>query len=303
LRQTLISHNDARMSLPDEVIRYRDRGRWVKSGSHRVFVFESEPPGRETLLLLHGFPTSSYDFTRLAAALDEHYRIVTLDYLGFGLSDKPADFGYSIFEHADAVEIALRELETTRCHVLGHDLGTSVLTELLARRERGLCTFTPISVTLMNGSVHIELSQLTPIQRLLLTPLGPIVSRLGSETVFRLQMRRLFSRSVDDEELSALWELMSHNGGRDRLAQTISYVPERHRFGRRWIGALERSELPTHVLWGVRDPVAVMTIAMKLAGEVPGATLTRLAGIGHYPQLEAPLEVAQAVVEFCRNHH
>ena len=243
LRRAAISHDDARMNLPEEVIRYRDRGRWVASGSHRVFAFESEPPGRETILLLHGFPTSSYDFVPILPALGEHYRIVTLDYIGFGLSDKPADFSYSIFEHADAVEIALRALETTRCHVLGHDLGTSVLTELLARRERGLCTFSPTTVTLMNGSVHLELAQLTSIQRLLLTPLSPYLSHLGSETVFRFQMRRLFGRRVADAELHAMWTLLSLGEGRARLPQTISYIPERRRFASRWIGALERLDL------------------------------------------------------------
>ncbi len=290
------------MPLPAEVRAFEERGRRVRVGAHHVFAMETEPVGRPTLLLLHGFPTSSYDFVAAMDRLGDRYRIVTLDYVGFGLSDKPARFGYSIFEHADAVECVARALGVGECHLLGHDLGTSVVCELLARRERGLLGFAPRTVTLTNGSVHIELSQLTLSQRALLTRVGPLVARLGSEALFRAQMTRLFGKPVDERELSAMWALLSREDGGARLHQTISYVPERYRFAERWIGALERLDLPAHLLWGVLDPVAVVAIAELLAREIPMVTLTRLEGVGHYPQVEAPDAWSDAVRAFTAPH-
>ena len=177
-----------------------------------------------------------------------------------------------------------------------------IATRLVSLASLGLLTFGLDTLTLMNGSVHIEMSQLTPSQRLLLTPLGPLISRLGSERVFRLQMRRLFGRPVSDGDLGDMWALMSRAGGRARLPQTISYIPERYRFRERWVGALERLDIPVHLLWGVLDPVAILPIALKLEKGIRGAKLTRLEGIGHYPQVEAPVETARAAVAFCKDH-
>ena len=63
-------------------------------------------------------------------------------------------------------------------------------------------------------------------------------------------------------------------------------MDERVRFRDRWIGALTRLDVPTHVLWANRDPIAVPAIAEALAGEIPGARLAWLDGLGHYPMLE-----------------
>ena len=97
---------------------------------------------------------------------------MALDFLGFGWSDKPPELAYSLFEQADATVAIAKALGLTRVHLWAHDMGTSVATELLARRERGNLPFEIASLVLMNGSVHIEMAQLTLGQRLLKTPLG-----------------------------------------------------------------------------------------------------------------------------------
>jgi pimeloyl-ACP methyl ester carboxylesterase len=286
-----------------EVLRYEERGRLVRVGAYRVFAFESEPPSdKPTILALHGFPTSSFDFQPVVGITADRYRWVTFDYVGFGLSDKPAGIGYSIFEYADDAEVVVRELGVTECHLFGHDLGTSVACELVARRERGLSRLAPRSLTLMNGSVHIELSQLTVSQRALLSPLGPVVARLGTRRIFFAQMKRVFGRPVADRELELLWELCERADGQARLPDTIAYVRERRRFAERWVGTLGRLDLPVHLLWGVLDPVAVMAIPELLSKEIPKAELTRLEGIGHYPQVEAPEETARELVRFFAQH-
>ncbi|RYE76895.1 MAG: alpha/beta fold hydrolase, partial [Myxococcales bacterium] len=55
---------------------------------------------RPAVLLLHGFPTSSHDFVRVWGRLARVHPLVTLDFLGFGASDKPPTHGYSLFEQA-----------------------------------------------------------------------------------------------------------------------------------------------------------------------------------------------------------
>jgi len=253
------------------------------------------------LVLLHGFPTSSYDWRACMERFAQNRPVITLDFPGYGFSDKPAGFSYSLIELADVVEIVLGELEIKRAHLFAHDVGTSVTTELLARHGNRLLHFDVASVTLMNGSVHIAMSQLTPSQKLLRRPrLGPLFARLASFTTFRYQMRRVFGKpdAVPDEELAELFALMKRDDGHLRLPKMIGYVDERRRFGRRWIGALETLDCPCLILWGVRDPVAVIGIAEKLARETPTARFVRMEELGHYPQLEDPARVVREVESF-----
>jgi len=286
---------------------------WLARGTrHRIFGHEvfavvhgEDAPGRAPLLVLHGFPSSSRDFAAALPRLAEGRRVVVHDHLGFGYSDKPTGYSYSLLEQAEVALALWRSLGIARGHLVAHDYGTSVATELLARRERDLCPVDFASVTLCNGSVHIDLAHLTPSQELLRRPvLGPIFARLARKSIFVAQLRRILGdpRSVSDAELDAMWEGLVRDGGRARLPALAGYMGERTRFRERWIGPLTRLDLPAHVLWGRRDPVALPAIAEQLTAEIPRAELTWLDDLGHYPMLEAPERWAGAALEFVRRH-
>lgn len=250
------------------------------------------------VVVLHGFPTSSWDFAAAAERVAAERPVLLFDFLGFGWSDKPAEHGYSLFEQADAACAVVAAAGHRRVHLWAHDMGTSVAAELLARRERGLLPFEVASLTLMNGSVHVEMASPTIAQRILLGPAGPTFARLSSRAVFFAQMRRVFARTPSDAELEGMWTLLCRADGRARLPQIIGYMRERARFRSRWIGALGRLDVPTLVAWGRKDPVAVVAIAERLGREIPGATVTYWPELGHYPQMEDPATVAVAVADF-----
>ena len=286
-------------ALTPSVRAWRDLGRFLPIAGRSVFVVDAGPreAGR-AILVLHGFPTSSHDFHRVLPALSREHRVLLLDFPGFGLSDKPIEYSYSLLEQAEVVAMLLRHLAVHRCRIVAHDMGTSIACELLARRERGLLPFEIESLVLMNGSVHIELAELTPSQRLLRTPLAPLLVKASSRTLFGLQLRRILGRQLSDEDLDDMWCQLDHKDGVRRLPEIIHYLDERTRFWHRWVGSLTRLDLPTLVLWGPEDSVAVMAIGDRLAREIPGARLERLEGLGHYPQLEDPDRTAQALVSF-----
>ncbi|MGZ3453930.1 MAG: alpha/beta fold hydrolase [Polyangiales bacterium] len=252
----------------------------------------------EDVLMLHGFPTSSWDFAALLEGIGRKKRGITFDFLGYGLSAKPADHGYSLFEQADVAVAVARHFGVRRAHLFAHDMGTSVATELLARRERGQLPFEVASLVLTNGSVHVELAHLTTGQKILRSPLGPLFARLNNRRSFDGQIRRTFAKQPSKEEVDAMWELLSRDRGAERLPQLISYVSERSRFRRRWIGALERLNLPTLIAWGERDPIAVMPIARALAAEIRGSELETWSDVGHWPQLEATDRLLSRVERF-----
>jgi pimeloyl-ACP methyl ester carboxylesterase len=225
--------------------------------------------------------------------------MVTLDFPGFGFSDKPADYSYSLFEQADIVEMVARDLGLGKVDLWAHDMGTSVATELLSRRAAKLLSFEIDRLVLMNGSVHAEMAHLTPAQKLLRRPLvGPLFARAVNLTTYRLQLKRVLMRQIAASEIDDQFALMRYKDGHLRMPAIIHYYDERIRFRRRWIGALEAFDGEALILWGARDPVAVMAIGEQLARETPRARLLRLEDVGHYPQLEAPDEVVAQLEQF-----
>ncbi|HEX7663136.1 MAG TPA: alpha/beta hydrolase [Polyangiaceae bacterium] len=285
---------------PVSIEAWKSRGNTLAVPEGNLFWVDTAPHGTErtAVCILHGFPTSSHDFSRFVDLVAPSRRVVTLDFIGFGLSDKPLEHGYSIFEHADAVCAVVKAAGLSKVHLFAHDLGTSVATELCARKERGLLPFELASLTLMNGSVHVEMADLTFGQIALRTPLASLFARLNNQRSFKLQMKRIFGKPVSEADLDAMWALLERADGTQRLPQTIRYIDERTRFRRRWVGALERFDRPAHVAWGRLDPVAVMPIARKLAEEIPYSQLSIWDDLGHYPQVEAPDVVATTVTKF-----
>lgn len=291
------------MNLPAQVSDWQSQGTKKRIFGRDVFVFDSGGPHEETLVILHGFPTSSFDFHRVMPHFTKRFRVVIHDHVGFGLSDKPRDYSYSLFEQAEVAMEIWRGSGIERAHLLAHDYGTSVATEVLARRERGSCPVDLQSVTLANGSVFIELAHLTPSQLALRNKtLGPVFARLSSKVVFQAQLRKIFGTpdAVSKDELDAAWALLVHADGKLVLPAISSYLDERTRFKQRWIGALAKLDIPAHVLWGRRDPVAVPAIAEALADTIPRVHLTWLDELGHYPMLEDPTRWAENVLKFFR---
>ena len=283
-------------ALPDAVRRWRDGGRLVSSGAGRVFVRSSPGsagPGVPTVLLLHGFPSSSYDFREVTERLGERPWL-TLDFLGFGLSDKPRPHRYSLMEQADIVEAVLAETGAGAGPVVlvAHDMGTSVATELLARDLAGRLTFDLQRAVLTNGSVIIERASLRPSQKILRGPLGPLLSRLTNQRSFLRGFARLFGAAhpLSDAEARAQWALLARDGGQRILHLLSAYLDERAQFAGRWHGAVRDWPKPLAFLWATDDPVATTSVLAGLRELRPAADVVELPGIGHYPQIEVPEE-------------
>jgi pimeloyl-ACP methyl ester carboxylesterase len=102
--------------------------------THREYPCTSFPPTScPTLLFLHGFPTSSYDFTKVASSFTTTHNVVTYDHLGFGLSDKP-NRKYFLRDHALNLDQVIRTIAGDKVDFVAHDMGDKVLTEYLRLR-------------------------------------------------------------------------------------------------------------------------------------------------------------------------
>lgn len=252
-------------------------------------VFTRLVPGSgPTTVLLHGYPTSSYDWHAVLPQLTG--RIVMLDFLGFGLSDKPSGHSYSLFEQADIVEHVVGELVDGPVNVVAHDMGTSVATELMARDLAGDLGFELSSVVLSNGSVILERATLRPIQRLMRSPFGPVVGALSNRRMFTRQLGAVFSAEhpLTADEAAAHWELLAAHNGHRQVHRLSAYLHERVRHADRWHGAVRDWPGRLGLLWGTEDPVATTSVLDGLRFLRPAADVVVLDGVGHYPQLKTP---------------
>jgi pimeloyl-ACP methyl ester carboxylesterase len=294
------------VSEPIETVQeWRERGSLLQLAGHEVFVID-EPAlveEAEPALVLHGFPTSSYDWQHALAVLRARRRVVLLDYPGYGLSAKP-DMAYSLFAQADVVEACARELGLGDVALVTHDVGDSIGGELLAREIDGALGFHVTRRVLTNGSIYMDLVQLSRGQQgLLALPDAalPPESRLGVDGIAAgLHATFAPQSEVDPQELQLMSELVARADGDRMLPRMIRYIEERRVHERRWTGAIESHPAPLHVIWGDFDPIAVWPMAERLGQVRPDAVMERLDGVGHYPMVEAPgrfnaaLEVALA---------
>jgi pimeloyl-ACP methyl ester carboxylesterase len=123
------------MELTPRVRRWREAGETVRFRDRDIHMLRREGEG-PLLLLLHGFPSSSYDWRLVLEAKGDGQALLACDFLGFGLSEKPRDHDYSLFWQADLVEELVRRHGGGRpVFVVAHDMGTSVATELIARSQ------------------------------------------------------------------------------------------------------------------------------------------------------------------------
>jgi pimeloyl-ACP methyl ester carboxylesterase len=282
--------------LPDSVADWLDGGRFVPTSAGKVFVRSAQGVG-PTILLLHGFPSSSHDFRRVVPNLGGRAWL-TLDFLGFGLSDKPRPHRYSLLEQADLVQTVVAESATGPVVVLAHNMGTSVTTELLARDIHDRLPFDLQRAVLTNGSVILERASLRPSQKILRGRLGPVASRLINRRGFTRGFGKLFTPAhpLTLEEAAAQWALLSRNDGHRIAHLLISYLDERERYAQRWHGAVRDWPNPLGFLWGLEDPVATTNVLDGLRELRPQAPVIELAGLGHYPQVEDPDTFTEAAL-------
>jgi len=282
--------------------RWLAAGRHIDVGGQRIFVYErgSGP----AVLLLHGFPTSCYDWRGVAGILAKEFRCVAFDFPGYGLSDKPPAYSYSLFQQTDVVEGVVQALAIAGAHVVSHDVGQTVHAELLAREQEGRLPLRILSSTLLNGSTLQDKATITPIQRMLgsnetLPQAIAICEDLSVSYVQSLKAIMKRPQAVSDEDAAVMEELLLYQQGNRRLPALAGYMRERYLHRERWLGAFKAAS-PIQVVWADGDPIANLEMGRALSAELSQARYAELPGLGHFLLIEDPLAVAKLVLQFIR---
>ena len=273
---------------------WQSRGKLEAVLGHSIFVLDEGDSSLPTIVLLHGFPTSSWDWQPIWSELVKNYRLIALDMLGFGFSDKPNSRTYTIHGQADIVEALVKTKGLTNFHVLAHDYGDTVAQELLARQLEGAGSGTWLSCCLLNGGLFPETHRALLTQKLLLSPLGKFLNRLTGYSKFSKNFSSVFGPQSKplEQDLENFWWLINVNNGKHIFHNLITYMRDRIEHRERWVSALKKSTIPLAVINGSVDPISGAHMVARYKDlNCRLDYLAQLSVIGHYPQVEAPKEV------------
>ena len=223
----------------------------------------------EPLLLIHGFPTASWDWHYLWQPLAQRNLVIACDMLGFGESAKPLDHDYCLLEQADLQQALLDHLRVEQ----------------------------PV---FLNGGLFPETHRPALVQKLLLSPLGWMIGRAFGRNAMANSFSQIFGPNTRPSEsaLDDFWSLINCNDGTRILHKLIAYIPQRRRLRERWVDAMQRGEVPLRVIDGEVDPISGAHMVARYHQLVPHADTVSLANIGHYPQIEAPVLVLKHYLAF-----
>ena len=268
------------------------------AASVQIFHVQLGDPDAPVVLLLHGWPTSSIDWFDVGSQLSARFRVCALDFPGYGFSDKPRGWGYSLRRDQELIEFYLSDVVGADAAVIvAHDRGDSVALLHAAHCAAGRSAVRLEHLILSNGNIFLPLSNLTEAQRRILDgKSGPEVSAALTPSQLALGMGvTTFTppRTAGDPEVEALTATFGYDDGVEVLHETIQYLVERADDEQRWLTALADASFPVTLIWGLYDTVSPPRVASHVWNEYlmlrPGRNrLYFIPDANHYLQVDRP---------------
>ncbi len=234
----------------------------------RIFYACFGDEGKPALLMVHGFPTSSFDFRLLSQELNADFRMCMLDFPGYGFSDKPAGgYRYSLKDDAQLLwHFVTKVVPMREFSLLSHDRGDSVsLAFLSLYQEAAEPPFRIAHQYISNGNVYLPLANLTDFQKRMLDPAtSPAAVQAVTPALLAAGMgSTTFTPALKpaDPVVKAMAAQFAYQSGVQALPATIQYLNERKEMEVTYLQVLARSAAPVTLIWGVHDMIAPLRVA------------------------------------------
>jgi haloalkane dehalogenase len=280
-----------------EVMTLSYREAWIDRTSHRIYA--RDYPGQEpAIVLLHGFPDNLHLYDRLVPYLNPPRRVVTLDFLGWGDSDKPARYRYTATNQTGDLDAVIGQLGLDQVTIVVHDAsGPPGIDWALEHPDR-------VAGLILLNTYYCLMPTLRPPEAIalystpLLRTLGRGLARASDRFdrgLYTWQVGRFISHAPTSQELvprlyqgfrtarPAFWALNN-----DLLGTVISRT--------RRIPELRRFDRPVRIIFGARDPYLNKGVARRFHQLFPAARVFLVPGARHYVQVDKPQQLANLMV-------
>lgn len=289
-------------AMSNSAIQWKSNGKYLTHNGYSVFYLEQGQGS--CLLIFHGYPYNSFDFKDVWQVLADRFYVIAPDMLGMGFSDKPSDYNYSFEDHADMYTALLEQKLVKEVHIVAHDLGNSVVQELIARDQEGRNPFTIKSIAFLNGGLFMDVYKPRLLQTLLSQspkPIGKLLSRLMSKKSVSKATAEVFGATTkpNEELMQSFWYILNYNNGKSIAYLIGRLVFDKDNYQDRWIAAMQQTKIPMCFINGPSDPNSGIHMANRYKELIPNPDVMLLdEHIGHWPQLEAPEQVITLYFSF-----
>ena len=262
-----------------------------------MMAYQMEGQG-PVLLLLHGIAGSSRTWRDVIPLLTDRFTVIAPDLMGHGLSEKPVG-DYSLGAFASGIRDLLEVLDVDRASVVGQSFGGGVAMQL-AYQHPELCSRL---VLVDSGGLGREVNWILrfmtlPGSEYVMPLIFPGFVRDWGDSLFR----SMNERGIRLGRITEMWSAyasLAEAENRQAFARTIRSVIDP---GGQTVSAMDRlylaSPMPTLIIWGDRDDIIPVSHAHAAHEAIPGSRLVTIAGVGHFPQIEAPEQFVAALVDF-----
>ena len=271
------------------------RGEFIDLNGARLYYYAAGTRGAgEPVVLIHGFPTSGHLWTEVVPHVPAGHRVVVLDLLGFGRSDRPRARPVTVSAHADRTIQLFDALGIDRACVVGHDAGGGIAQSMAVRypeRVSRLCLVDSVAFDQWPRRRVKLVRAMMPVARHLPPALLVPVLRGGL-------LRGYMDRGRGAHSAAHYVRPFRTTEGRDALVQHLLELDpvDTATLALR----LREVDRPTAILWGEDDPFLPAGIARRLHDAVPNSTLDIIPGGRHFTPEEAPRRVGDVLAGLLR---
>jgi pimeloyl-ACP methyl ester carboxylesterase len=264
-------------------------------GHDMAYRLEGSGP---VLLLLHGIAGSSRTWRDVIPRLTDRFTVIAPDLTGHGHSEKPVG-DYSLGAFASGIRDLLEVLSIDRATVIGQSFGGGVAMQLVYQHPERCERL----VLVDSGGLGREVSWLLRLMALpgseyVMSVIFPSFVRDWGDNLFRM----IDERGIRLSRITEMWSAyasLAESENRQAFARTIKSVIDP---GGQTVSAMDRlylaSPMPTLIIWGDRDDIIPVSHAYAAHQAMPGSRLVIIEGVGHFPQIEAPEQFVDALVDF-----
>lgn len=265
--------------------------RFISIDSRQYHYLDSGEDGLPTILFIHGFTADADNWTRMAINLKGDYRLVAIDLLGHGQSDKPMDANYLVSTQATNVAQFIDALDLDNVHLIGNSMGGHIAAMIAARHPQHIA-----SVTLLNNAGIISPIKSDAWKAIEAGKTNPLVIRTPEDTERFLDyvmeqkpfmtnsLKRYFAeRAIANEKLyETIFGFLIPDNFEDLTLE------------------LHKIKVPVNIIWGKQDRVLHVSSIDVMKPLLEGETVTILEDTGHGPMVERPNKTAALLDDFIR---
>jgi len=232
----------------------------------------------QPILILHGWRHSSEHWEQVAHFLASKFQVILLDLPGFGKSQDP-NFGWTISDYKDFVLETIKELDIKGCILLGHSFGGRIAIKIAVANTGDISKL----ILCDSAGVNLEISAKKKIVIAVSKFFSTIFNNKITGGFYKFIQGLVYKilKSDDYNLVSPVMREVFANATKEDLYPIIPDI-----------------KIPTLIIWGELDKATPLKNALAINQKINGSKLEIIKGIGHSPQLKAPQQVADLIINF-----